>query len=687
MRIIIIATSDLEGGAARAMHRLHKGFILNGEDSKILCKTKSPLNHHAVQVSREKYDPFYKDPQEFCQDEIFQTYLDSNRTNLSDTIFSYSYPGWDLSTHELLQECDVINLHWVSRFQSPETIHKLIKLGKPIVWTLHDEWAYTGGCHYTAGCKNFKTDCSNCPQINSPNSILPFAALFDKMNLFSNHITVVAPSIWLSENAKQSKLFANSRVEHIPYSLETDVFKPIENARESLELPQDAFVICFGAEAIQEKRKGFFKLLEAFKTLNRNDIWRKAVESNKILFLIFGKISEEVSDLQISSRQFGFVHDDEQLARIYSASDLFVLPSLEDNLPNTILESMSCGTPVLSFATGGMVDVIREKENGYLANLEKESLSEKILYAFLNQQETKRMGDNARKFILENFKLETQAEKYQFLFKELLDSKTEKPLGEDKKYKRSIENYENAIQDEIGLKSLELLKRVTLLKNQNQYEQEKTLEESYSKLKRTFEEASHNLRRSFSDHFSDQRKLYEELITHEKAYSWLWIEDESGVNWGAGIRSELNQLQTGNFAITFSIPEKFQSFVRFHWQPMENIYCKVKLESVFLQNELKEMLPIDLNQVTSNGISIENGWVEFLRLNNIFSIPNLPMTKSLSITFKGNWEAPASWILGGRVEEIIVSKNKEISSIQNSKPYRLGNFLLRKVPFLAKFLK
>ena len=192
-------------------------------------------------------------------------YIDTHRSGFGNTLFSLPYPGYDLSALQHVQTADVIHLHWTAYYQSPLTVHKLLATGKPVVWTLHDQWPFTGGCHYTAGCLNYRRDCAACPQLSDDTYELPAAILKDKeFYLRDGNLTVVAPSHWLKAAcARESRLFRGLRVEEIPYSLDSEVFRPLPKPepKGKLGLKADTVTLLFGAQDGTEKRKGFHVLL------------------------------------------------------------------------------------------------------------------------------------------------------------------------------------------------------------------------------------------------------------------------------------------------------------------------------------------------------------------------------------------------------------------------------------------
>jgi glycosyltransferase involved in cell wall biosynthesis/GT2 family glycosyltransferase len=421
MKVILVSTDDISGGAARATYRLHQGLLRLGEDSRVVARHKASSDERVIPVptSLEAHCP----EGAFFGEIIQRRYVDEQRSQVSNTLFSYPYPGFDISRLPEVLEADVINLHWVARFQSPATLHKLLRLGKPVVWTLHDQWAFTGGCHYTAGCQKYIQDCASCPQLSEDPFNMPASILSEKIQLFKNaDLTIVTPSQWLANCARQSKLFKSLRIEAIPNSLDVDSFKPVPKdvAKESLGLSQEVLTLLFGVEDSSEARKGFALLMEAIRHCLSNERFRQAARSPGIRLLCFGRLNQDIAALPIPATTLGYLETDEDLRRAYSAADLFVLPSLEDNLPNTVLESMSCGTPVISFDIGGLPDVITNRHTGLLVPVgNSQLLGDAILSALCDSSLRATMGENGRNLMAGRFNLSVQATRYRDLFREL----------------------------------------------------------------------------------------------------------------------------------------------------------------------------------------------------------------------------------------------------------------------------
>jgi glycosyltransferase involved in cell wall biosynthesis len=438
MNITIINTSDIAGGAARAAYRLHKGMRELNNDSIMIVKHKQsndPNVHQVVPLNLEY------SIEENIFNSIQKTLIDQNRTSISNTLFSFPYPGYNISHTDVIKYSDIINLHWINRFQSVETISNLLKLGKPVVWTLHDQWPFTGGCHYSAGCDNFVNYCKNCPQLKTNTYDIPFLVQQTKIEKFNKkNLAIVTPSRWLYSCVKKSKVFNNLRVEVIPYSLETDVFKPVPKyqAKKALNINADIITLLFGAHTHNEHRKGFKQLSKAISFCLQNDFFKKLIEDNKLNILIFGVANDDLQNIGIPVISTGYINSDEKLAEIYSAADIFLLPSLEDNLPNTMLESMACGTPIVAFDAGGIPDVIQHGITGFIAPcFSSEKFGELILNLIHNESKRIQMGTNCQRLMESKFQLKHQAAKYNELFKDLLKNIK---LNKERKKGNSLNN-------------------------------------------------------------------------------------------------------------------------------------------------------------------------------------------------------------------------------------------------------
>lgn len=418
MNVCVISKWDCSGGAPRATYRLFCALRkCTRVDYLVHKKTVVDPDIHVVSLFERQKKSYYERL-------VQKSYVDNNRTPVSNTYFTITYNGADLRSNKYVHEADVINLHWVEKFLSLESINYLVSLGKPIVWTLHDERPFTGGCHYTAGCDGFaNNNCLLCCQLVVDECGLPNAILECKKNILNNaNLTIVSPSNWLAGEAMRSSVFSGKKVVVIPNSVEIDVYYPRsrQEVRKRHGIPQESFVILAGSIDNNEVRKGYNYYIKALTYCLKNDSFRKKSQNNQIVIVTFGGKSDSVIHDNIRHIDMGYVSDDNLMAEIYSASDIYVITTLEDNLPNTVLESMACGTSIVGFDTGGMPDMVSNDVNGILVSTrDYRALSESILLMVKQPETLKNYSVNAVKTIRSGYTMDLQSEKYMELFSSL----------------------------------------------------------------------------------------------------------------------------------------------------------------------------------------------------------------------------------------------------------------------------
>lgn len=313
---------------------------------------------------------------------------------------------------------DVVHLHWLAFLIDLPSFLAAIPEPTPVVWTLHDMNPFTGGCHYSGGCSRFKSGCGDCPALNDPSARdLSFDAIRVKQrSLDGRPWQVVTPSRWLGRMAQQSPVWPEGTEFHvIAYGLDTNQFRPIDKslARRKLGLPQNVPLIAFGAEDIENQRKGFHLLAHALRLVPSE----KGIES-----VVFGRgrMSDARDGLPII-HEFGYVDSSERQSLIYSAADLLVLPSLEDNAPQTGLEAMACGTPVVAFEAGGISEFVRPGQTGLLAAVGNVAeLARQIGDLVDHPRLRQRLAAGSRKLIEAEYDVRTQARKTIELYTSLL---------------------------------------------------------------------------------------------------------------------------------------------------------------------------------------------------------------------------------------------------------------------------
>lgn len=365
MRVLIINTSEKTGGAAVAANRLMEALNNNGVKAKMLVRDKETetitvvgLSHPALQRWRFLWE-------RWC----IYVHLHFSRTHLFD--IDIANAGADVTSLPEFKEADVIHLSWINQgMLSLKGIKKIIDSGKPVVWTMHDLWPATAICHYAHGCPSFKTGCHSCrllPDGGSEND-LSNKIWNRKKRLYANsNIHFVTCSRWLEGQAKESGLFIGQRVTSIPNPIDTRLFykKDKREARLSAGLPAGKRIILFVSQRVTDGRKGMDFFIDA---LGKMTAAHPEMKTNTGVAILGGH-SDEISDrLPLPIYPLGYVSDTRKIVDVYNSADVFVLPSLEDNLPNTIMESMACGVPCVGFKVGGIPEMIDHQRNGYVAD-------------------------------------------------------------------------------------------------------------------------------------------------------------------------------------------------------------------------------------------------------------------------------------------------------------------------------
>lgn len=413
MRSLILSSNDIEGGAARAAYRLHLGLQRAGGDSRMLVQYKSSA------------DPLVSGPKTRFAQSIARARVAIDALPLklypqrhATTLSLQWLPDQAVGQVKQIQP-DVINLHWIN--EAFIQIETLAKFNCPLVWTLHDMWAFTGGCHYDGECAGYEKACGSCPQLGSKKDWDLSRWIWQRKakSWRTLNLTIVTLSSWLADCARSSTLFHESRIELIPNGIDTQIYKPINQqfARQLLNLPLDKPLILFGSlNATSDRRKGFHWLQPALQQLSQS------VGCDRFELAIFGATQPQNSpDLGFKTHYLGNFNDDLSLAIAYSAADVFVLPSVQENLANTILEAMACGVPCVTFQIGGMPDMIEHQINGYLAHPYKiEDLAQGIHWVLDQAERLDKLKWAARTRVEQNFSLDLQSDRYTKLFNELL---------------------------------------------------------------------------------------------------------------------------------------------------------------------------------------------------------------------------------------------------------------------------
>ena len=400
MKIVILNTSERTGGAAVAAGRLGKALEQAGIQVDKLVRKDTWLNRFRFYWERL----------------IIFLCNHLNRKNLFAV--SIANTGMDLSGHPLVKDADIIHLHWINQgFLSLKDIEELVKLNKPIVWTMHDLWPATAICHYPGGCEKYISNCYQCPMLKrNPFFDLAASVFKEKGKIGLSKITFVGCSRWLSGKAKKSYLLRDKTVLSIPNPIDTEVYHPMDQdmTRELLGLPSGKRLLLFGALNVTDKRKGIDYLIEALRKIEKQDVE----------LVVFGQAKDDIRDLfPVSIHSMGYLSDESKIVALYNAVDMFITSSLEENLPNTIMESMACGTPCVGFEIGGIPEMIDHKINGYVASYKDASDLANGIRWVLEHEDQQALSDACVKKVQENYTEEVVAKQYMALYKHLLHQK------------------------------------------------------------------------------------------------------------------------------------------------------------------------------------------------------------------------------------------------------------------------
>lgn len=423
IKVLFVNETDQGGGSARAALSLCHDVRRFGANTLMLVQNKKTANDDVISVSDfvpkgllwGMLDSFTLKIKNKLQHTRWRPYKKTqDKSYKSDTRGRYLFGVFRKLDY------DILHLHWINnRFVKVPDLPK----GKPIVWTLHDSWPFCGVCHYFLDCVSYQNTCGECPQLGSKDSKdLSYKCWKEKFNAYKNlDLHIVAPSNWLAECARRSSLFSGRDVHVIPNSVDIDTFKPLGNEWR-LALPEkirekrfEKPLVLYGAvNAATDKRKGFANLFSAMQILEKHG-------NADFELLIFGANKGDIDfNVNIPATFLGFVKDPKEMAALYNLADVMVVPSLTENLSCVIMESLSCGTPVVAFNIGGNSDMVEHKINGYLAKEKDDAdLAEGIIWCLQNNADC-HLSENARKKVLENFSPDIVGKKYAGLYRKLI---------------------------------------------------------------------------------------------------------------------------------------------------------------------------------------------------------------------------------------------------------------------------
>jgi glycosyltransferase involved in cell wall biosynthesis len=406
MNVLHINQSDINGGAAIAGYRLHQGLLAQSIYSRLLVGT--------VKTSSELVQAV---PRKLRIENQLGRLTRSTGLNYVNHVSTF-----DVHKSSFYQEADILNFHNLHTGYFNYLAIPTLTNSKPAIYTLHDMWSFTGHCAYSYECDRWKTGCGKCPDLDTYPSVCRDNTRLEwrlKNWVYSrSNLSIVTPSKWLTEQAKQSMLNRFS-IHYIPYGIDTEAYQPLdpELCRLLLGIPARKKVLMFGAESLKDTRKGGDLLLKALSNLPLS------LKSETVL-LTLGHGSEAIGEaVGIPTLNLGYVSSDRLKSIAFSAADLFVFPTRADNLPLVLQESMACGTPMVSFKIGGVPDLIRPGITGYLATPEDaQDLCNGIVQLLEDENLRETMSQQCRAIVLEEYPLELQAQRYIELYRQVLQN-------------------------------------------------------------------------------------------------------------------------------------------------------------------------------------------------------------------------------------------------------------------------
>ena len=409
MRVLIVNTSERIGGAAIAARRLMESLKNNGIKAKMLVKDKQTDRLSIIGLKKNWWRVW-----QFIWERIIIWKENGFRKHNLFAV-DIANTGTDITNIPEFQAADIIHLHWINQgMLSLNDIKKILQSGKPIVWTMHDMWPCTGICHHARECNKYHQECHHCPYIykGGGKKDLSHQVFMKKKELYRlAPITFITCSQWLKNRASQSALLDGHTIIDIPNPINTQLFKPqnMIEARNKIGLPTDKKLILFGSVKVTDKRKGIDYFVESCKLLAE----RYPELKEELGVVVYGKNSEQLKSLiPFQVYPLNYISDEKDLVNIYNAVDLYVTPSLEENLPTTIMEAMSCGVPCVGFNVGGIPEMIDHLHNGYVAEYKSaKDLANGIIWT-LSESEYQRLSEEACRKAVSNYSERIIAKKY-----------------------------------------------------------------------------------------------------------------------------------------------------------------------------------------------------------------------------------------------------------------------------------
>ena len=433
MNILHVSYSDKCGGAARAAFRIHNSFSNFDNEKSLTSRMRviSKLSNDEKVLSGKPAN------QSWLWQRIHPRLNKLRKKNFftpNNNFHSIAWPdtglGKELTNLGNRNLADIVHLHWIG--DSVISIEEIGKINQPLIWTLHDQWPFCGAEHYTSYNHNNEIiNAENRFQSGYKKNNRPKNEFLHDLNKstwlrkkasWKKQIEIVCPSKWMADCVQRSELMHNWPTTIIPYPINLEIWSPFDKfkARELLNLPVDRPLILFGAVGgTNDPRKGSALLFEALEYLKKQ-ISDTSLENLEVV--VFGQERESnKKKIAFPVHFLGHFNDDLSLRLLYNAADLFVLPSIQDNLPQTGLEAQATGTPVVAFRCGGMIDIVEHELTGSLAKpFDPNALASSIFWVLKDKERLKKLGIESRTRAQRIWDPSIIADKYMKIYRKII---------------------------------------------------------------------------------------------------------------------------------------------------------------------------------------------------------------------------------------------------------------------------
>ena len=364
-------------GAFTAAYELHKQLLAIGVKSTLFVRNKTRDDNSVVELG------YCNSIEERLLRLIDKNYFDANKINPGIAPIHFDCLGldWDEHLEKIMNKYDIFHLHWVAGFLSIKNIEQLIRLKKPIIWTMHDFHPFTGGCHFPELCHEYENECSNCWELKKNDIDITKYILLEIKRKYSSHIQLVTASNELKHIVQRSSIFQDNACEIIPIGIDTNCFRILDKKemKQKFRIPVSSKVILVGAQALDQNVKGYTYLKKILTTLVEDELCKEMIEKQQLVIVLFGNITSKKNyDLGVEVINVGFIQEREKMCELYNAADMFIFPSIQDTFGMTAVEAMACGVPVLAFNVNAMKEVIIPGVNGY--KVEKDDYISMVSY-------------------------------------------------------------------------------------------------------------------------------------------------------------------------------------------------------------------------------------------------------------------------------------------------------------------